>query len=128
MKKEFCTYEQSLALKELGFDNNELKYQYINKELKDNIFIPQIKPNGMEVIAAPLIQQALRFFREKYKFTHEIKRIDNINDNGHKFIESYYCRVENFDFGFDIGEYNTYEEAEQACLDKLIELAKDIKS
>ena len=121
MEKEFLNYKQSIALKELGFDESCLAVYNCYNELNitQNIF------NGETY--APLIQQAFRFFREKYKFTHEIKRIDNINDNGHKFIESYYCRVENFDFGFDIGEYNTYEEAEQACLEKLIELAKQTK-
>lgn len=126
MKKEFCTYEQSISLKELGFDESTLGY-YLDNELKETLsvdieFIKTVNFDS-EAISAPLIQQAFRFFREKYKFTYEIKRIDNLNDNEHKFIESYYCRVENFDFGFDIGEYNTYEEAEQACLEKLIELA-----
>ena len=121
MEKEFCTYEQSVALKELGFDNNELKYQYINKELKDNIFIPQIKPNGMEVIAAPLIQQAFRFFREKYELSYSIIH----KQSGQRFesvVYSLYDPTMNH-----IDGVKTYEEAEQACLDKLIQLAKENK-
>jgi len=133
MKQEFCTYEQSVALRELGFDeicigyfDNEDSLQMVKQNGKYNELVA-IKNSFDSALSAPIIQQAFRFFRGKYKFTHEIKRIDNINDNEHKFIESYYCRVENFDFGFDIGEYNTYKESEQACLDKLIELAKESK-
>jgi len=119
MKNEFCTYEQSLALKELGFDNNELKYQYINKELKDNIFIPQIKPNGMEVISAPLIQQAFRFFREKYGLVHEV----HYYKSGELFEALVFSKSE--DYLKHLSNHTTYEEAEQSCLNKLIELAKD---
>ena len=123
MEKEFVTYEQALALKELGFDEKcitEIKYKKICEE--------QSKPNGCQLhnlhcnypdctidrtktpIGMPIKQQAFKFFREKgYDVTiqHNKKYVAIVNSS-----------VKNF----SIDEYNTYEEAEDACIDKLIQL------
>jgi nicotinamide mononucleotide (NMN) deamidase PncC len=120
MKNEFCTYEQSLALKELGFDESTLGY-YLDNELKEtlSVDIEYIKTVNFdsEVISAPLIQQAFRFFREKYGLICQVT-YDNFNGTFGYQIDG------NSKHYFDEG-FITYEEAEQACLDKLIELAKD---
>jgi hypothetical protein len=58
----------------------------------------------------PIKQQAFKFFREKgYDVTiqHNKKYVAIVNSS-----------VKNF----SIDEYNTYEEAEDACIDKLIQL------
>jgi len=67
---------------------------------------------------APLKQQAFRWFREKHSLQHEI-----INDLGNDLTSIVYVYSI---FAVDRSEeYNTYEEAEQACLDKLIEICKN---
>ena len=117
MNKEFCTYEQAVALKELGFDEPCLTYYHENQRLESEIvFIKGSKfwnlPNISE-IAAPLYQQAFRWFREKHNLcgaiTPQSYEIWGYPDGG--------CIIEQY-------PVNTYEEAEHACLDKLIEICK----
>jgi hypothetical protein len=135
MEKEFCPYEQSLALKELGFDESCFGY-YVNNELRGiNLGIEELggkepyyqrfgfhtisnhdidNPNKI-VVTAPLYQQAFTFFREKHSLQHEI-----VYDLSDDLINRVYVYTI---FGTDRSEeYKTYEEAELACLIKLIEM------
>jgi hypothetical protein len=114
MEKEFVTYEQALALKELGFNEECFGYYVITTLLitTDNVYDSKEIP----VIKAPLKQQVFRWFREKYKIRFIIQ--SSMSDLG-----------EYFKLIFPNGEtrsvaYPTYPEAENACIDKLIELAK----
>jgi hypothetical protein len=103
MNKEFIPYEEALALKELGFDKGSFAWYFEhNKEF--GITNKIIKCEGRD-ISAPLYQQAFRWFREKYGLHHNIS-----ND---KF--GYYTNE---------GKFDTYEQAELACLRKLIEIVK----
>jgi hypothetical protein len=102
MKKEFIPYEQALALKELGFDEPCLSSFNENKT----------------ICLAPLYQQAFRWFREKHNICgYIIETTNKYNKLDGKFqygiSNSYY----------DV--YDTYEEAELACLNKLIEIVKN---
>jgi len=70
MEKEFIPYEQALALKELGFDEPCFAHRYSNRD-DDFHFLPNPLNNSQLIkenrgCAAPLYQQAFRFFREKY--------------------------------------------------------------
>ena len=104
MEKEFVPYELSGKLKSLGFDEPCMSVYY--GDVEDIQFTFNVREtqyyaqkgykNGVLV---PLYQQAFRWFREKYKLSH-IWIMDEILDTG------------NF----------TYEEAELACLEKLIEI------
>jgi len=115
MTREFITYEQALALKELGFDEPCLATYH--KELHTIIPI-YAKYTNQDVIKAPLYQQAFRWFREKHDLEHEIL-YDLGNDLTNKvYLYSIYVTDNRSE------EYKTYEEAESACLDKLIEIVK----
>jgi len=104
MNKEFITYEQALALKELGFDESCMASRDMN--------------NNKGLIQIPLYQQAFRWFREKYQLDSSIALVAN----GYGF---YIHKNRNYtNKGESYGMYITYEEAEQACLDKLIEICK----
>lgn len=70
-------------------------------------------------IAAPLYQQAFRWFREKYSIN---SWIINAEDNNNAFKS--FFRGNNIDEHL-VDFYNTYEEAELARLKKLIEIAKN---
>ena len=120
MNKEFTTYEQALALKELGF--NDKCFGYYRLDRKDNQFklIQSHCSDGFynfdELCLTPLYQQAFRWFREKYDLS---SWISGRNTMGFSYtIDS---SVGNF-------VYNTYEEAESACLDKLIEIVRHTQS
>jgi hypothetical protein len=119
MKTEFVPYEEALALKELGFD--EICFGYYTSPT--GLLLQQpTGGNGEFVYYAPLYQQAFRWFREK----HEI----------HSFID---CKWKNLGWEFQLVDlskmetissidrynYKTYEEAELACLRKLIEIVKE---
>ncbi len=123
MQKEFITYEQALELKELGFDEPCFGYYNITWSKQNELLFPQYAGelenwNEMtHLCSAPLYQQAFRWFREK----HEVKVISIGGDKNKKF--SYLLHLK--DNSQVVGEKcNTYEEAELACLKKLIELAK----
>ena len=103
MKKEFIPYEQALALKELGFDEPCMSSRDMN--------------NGEGLIQLPLYQQAFRFFREKYQLHSTITSISQ---------ESWQWHIQKP--GQQLGklydeDFYTYEEAELACLEKLIQMA-----
>ena len=126
MNKEFVPYEQALALKELGFV--EPCVYYVDKDNNSYIYNFQTHPDefiegcGVNVIPTPTFSQAFRWFREKYDL-----RIWIESNRGVLFYE-YIIATTNPSFinrQFTNNEvFNTYEEAEQACLDKLIELVK----
>ena len=119
MNKEFCNYTQALALKELGFDEECLKLWE-----KTMLFTTLVNPEEFKRVVserytlAPLYQQAFSFFREKHKLHSTITSISQESWQWHitKPGESL-GKLYNEDF-------YTYEEAEQACLDKLIEITK----
>jgi len=144
MNKEFVTYEQALALKELGFDEPCLGF-YVDKKFSDNIILEPVTQKYNEgfnyhqnssgsLISAPLYQQAFKFFREKHglyiHFAPEFY-MTGINFNWQilwylpkeKWTEYVVCNGTML-FG-DNGEYPTQEDAENACLDELIEIVKN---
>ena len=126
MTKEFVTYEQALALKELGFDEPCLTYYHENQRLESEIvFIKGSKfwnlPD-ISKIAAPTFSQAFRWFREKHKLHSYIYSDYSWNISGGIWDLNGYKDLR---YDWDSEPYATYEEAESACLDKLIELIKN---
>jgi hypothetical protein len=124
MKTEFIPYEQALALKELGFDEPCLAF-YNGKFLDSTQynFDTRLTKDIGQCISAPTFSQAFRWFREKY----------DIDGLLHKTVEgSYYfwiteCEYENYNhykYYNQMVYFNTYEEAELACLIKLIKIVK----
>lgn len=132
MDKEFCTYEQALSLKELGFNEPCLKMtmsdiDIINAERTDEGDYPKNSDLFSGWVAIPTYSAAFRWFREKHQLHISI-------DAG---ISGYYGHLKINPIGtlssqvkqewINTEEYpfKTYEEAEQACLDKLIEICKN---
>lgn len=76
MKRQFLTYEISLKLKELGFDEPCLMYYYKDDENKlhsnistSSLYGAMISEEGLNTerqIKAPLRQQTIDWFREKH--------------------------------------------------------------
>jgi len=114
MTKEFCTYEQALALKELGFDKPCLG-NFADDE-NHTLFTNGNRPGKTN---APTYSQAFRWFREKYDI-HSY--IEVFSDDTFDYI-TVSDDFEEKDYGD--GPFKTYEEAESACLDKLIEICKN---
>ncbi len=127
MENEYVPYDVALAMKELGFDESCLGFYYtVDKEFGrtsaeyKNSYFQRVKilAPEEECISAPLYQQAFRWFREKYYLYHSIDPLGFNMCLGKvgKLGELLSCNVPN---------YGTYEEAELACLRKLIEIVKN---
>ena len=129
MNKEFIPYEQALELKELGFDSVCFGFYNPRHEIGDLRANPLYEHSGGcfdnynrtdYLVSAPLYQQAFRWFRENYGIMYTV---DN-NIVGNTFHGSY-TKI-NSDYESDYtDDFATYEEAELACLKKLIEIVKN---
>ena len=122
MKKEFLQYELEVKLVELGF--NEKTFDVHS----------DIVTSGFKVVKKPtpriLFQQAFRFCREQllldsciipYWFIdgeYKVKKYTYSIEPSNRFDEYFDC---------DSGEYDTYKDAEIACLVKLIEICRKLK-
>jgi hypothetical protein len=122
MNKEFIPYYQALALKELGFDEPCLGVYYESKT-----FYIYTKSKGVKnsdktsqswVFTAPLYQQAFRWFREN----HNLSGFTLPWGEGLFDYRIYSTKEGEHLFGSP--EYSSTEEAELACLKKLIEIVK----
>jgi hypothetical protein len=113
MEKEFVDYETTLELKELGFDEPCFGHYIELKNPQEGLLQIGLSDNFLQ---APTYSQAFRFFREKYDmFSHLDKNAYS------KYYYDIHNRGEIF---FDEEYFNTPEEAEIACLTKLIEIVK----
>jgi hypothetical protein len=103
MKNEFIPYEQALALKELGFDEPCFGTALdIDITLKSDIKMP-------------LYEQAFRWFRERHGLSIWVY---------HTHMDRYFYTILQYGRIVKANEsVTTYEEAELACLKKLIELS-----
>lgn len=132
--KDFIPYNEALALKELGFDNINCLGVYFGNFTEDERSWDFGDADGFvlsdrgtqyyaqkgfrEGILAPLYSQVFRWFREE----HDLK--------GYPVYRSLSDDSEQWWDWLIIGEeivykkYNSYEEAELACLRKLIEIVK----
>ena len=129
MNKEFIPYEQALELKELGFnescffiysrDGNALN-RLDEPQNSQELYERTIQPNTY--VVAPLYQQAFRWFREKYNLASYIEAVKIAYEDGYL----YKPEIPKSDVFFE--KYiNSYEEAELACLKKLIEIVSSKK-
>ena len=132
MEKEFVPYELALRLKALGLDEpcviiyyNDGKNYVISETLMTNNEL-----STHDEITSPLYQQTFRWFREKYNLFGKVYIVnfgaDEYSFDIYDLYEEKY-KYENF-IGAGAsytGTFETYEEAELACLIKLIEIVKE---
>jgi hypothetical protein len=128
MEKEFVPYELALRMKKLGFvepclkayDKNGMLY---HSHKTDKLFTV-LNSNLSTQCSAPLYQQAFRWFREKYDlFGYSYP--NDYQTYGYRIVEV--KSPENKELIYDWGTNNTNEEAELACLEKLIEIIEGVK-
>ena len=142
MENDFVPYDRALRLKELGFDEPcfavfELivvgdtipKFRY-NWESEDKWFNHNKDKSEYKdhdwYWSAPLYQQAFRWFREKYNLIFQINYLFNGNYQVviHKNTHEYMNLIQSHPHSCvdEVPDNYSYEEAELACLDKLIEI------
>jgi hypothetical protein len=124
--KDFTLYPEALELKQLGFAEPCLaSYYHAGRRLD----ICEYINHGEYTVLAPTYSQAFRWFREKYDLVHYIDRNDDkmieyVKSKGVENLFKYRCGYSDGTF-HNIKGYHTYEEAELACLKKLIEIVKE---
>lgn len=126
MKNVFVTYEQALALKELGFDEPCIA-KFVKKQFSMNVAGNWYRHNSDEItkgwLSAPLIQDVKKWFLYNYGLEGNIK-----SWKSQKGIVWHYSINK-------VGEPSVYrstdcevltpEEAEDKLIDKLIETVKN---
>jgi hypothetical protein len=129
MNKEFIPYEQALALKELGFD--EPCFKGYTEEYKTLIAFSNTHTNTSvrntlptKPFTAPLYQQAFRWFREKHKLYHTINMFGDWDKPQYSYLVSGRT-MNNPAHMWHFEDKDSHEEAELACLIKLIEIVKN---
>jgi len=122
MEKEFVPYGLALELKQLGFDEPCLVGYSTSTEKLEYYSRPLVTKDSFTV-DAPTYSQAFRFFREKYELFHSTNyQDDNSGPGGFDYeILNKRGKSQGDD---EVPEFGTYEEAELACLQKLIEIVK----
>jgi hypothetical protein len=123
MEKEFVPYAPSLRLKALGFDEPCFGYYKYDELIIEGRY--KNSDHGFS-ISAPTFSQAFRWFREKHDLFSSEVYDRGLNNGKIPVIHSYSFRILNLnnfeDFYGKI--FNTYEEAELDCLEKLLEIVE----
>ena len=124
MEKEFVPYELAVKLKKLGFDEPCFKSYGTDGLLNEN--------DHEMYLSAPTFSQAFRWFREKYGLYSWVQLHNGyIDDSFYKKLPITWTIMEHESgkeyYERDIDHnylYHTHEEAELACLEKLIEIVE----
>lgn len=123
LEKEFVPYPEALELKQLGFDEPCFGRFDGRGKNKGKIWyeIPNTGQDSIPVgdVLAPTYSQCFRWFRKKYGLHSEIRYVDDVLTYSYLItkIKTNTELEEKFRF--------TYEEAELACLRKLISIIKN---
>lgn len=123
LEKEFVPYEFAVKLKDLGFDAKCLAFYTSNKMLHieyTKLISGWQNSDLHNAVIAPTFSQAFRWFREKQRIASEITCINSTRMDHFK----YNIHANNDDIKQKNG-FDSYEEAELACLEKLIEIVED---
>jgi hypothetical protein len=127
LQKDFLPFELSLKMKQLGFDKPCLA-KYITSDLvvkgcyKDSHIIHALFEEN-EIceahILVPTFSQAFRWFREKYDLKGHVEPVEYLDGTPDTYHWSIF---NNCNSGND---QLTHEEAELACLVKLIDIVEN---
>ena len=128
--KEFVPYTESLALKELRFD--EPCFAWYVSEKYGLEFGEVVKDELIrDAVLAPTFSQAFRWFREKYWYTAlilcdsfeivtQLSTSKTLDSKTGEYIANYSTQTYHKEVGL-----KSYDESELACLKKLIEISKN---
>ena len=132
-EKDIVSFNQALELCSIGYDEPTFcMYEIENRQLclchidEEGLYMPD------KDLHAPTKGQVFRWFRERYLLDGLILPQDQ---SALSPLPLYFTAVISYNDGIlkelfnttnkdDLLHYDTYEEAENACIDKLIEIAK----
>lgn len=124
--EDFVPYVESLELEKLDFDTELIFAKWIWDEgpelmIKGKKYMwteSEIKSGKIKHCKAPTFSQAFRWFREKHDMTF------NLTSSTYYYPSISFVKVDG-NPQIELGEFNSYKEAELACLRKLIQIVKD---
>ena len=138
LQKEFIPYDRALRLKALGF--NEPCFGYYNNNNEFTFFADVKSCNTNTEFGffptVPTFSQAFRWFRDKHNIHAEITWSPSYEYDPGEWSDAIYeitfvdvsytkeWKAESPDMQRSKGKQLTYEEAELACLDKLLEIVE----
>jgi hypothetical protein len=124
MKNEFLPYDRALKLNQLGFDEPCFAW-FVSREYGLQLGTVVKSDLFRDGILAPTFSQAFRWFREEYN-RHSF--IELIVEDKIRFDYVLYVDKDEADcIDYGDGPFETYEDAELALLDKLIEIVEGIE-
>ena len=125
LQKEFVPYELALRMKQLGFDWPCYAYIYTGDTGNNYDHYLEVKPSDAKdwneddlCVSVPLFQQAFRWFRDEHGMSGSIQ----IEHDAYQW--SIFEEGETSGLASDNWDGTDYEEAELACLEKLIEIVE----
>ena len=134
MDEQFIPFKQALELKELGFNEPCMAYyNSIEPLFFEDMYRNNTNKDSRNIIydndcTAPLWQQTFDWFRIKHKLLSYIDTLEYDKwcfHYGNNLPSKQSLKV--VEPGkFDVEDYDTYEEARQACLEKLIEIVLNL--
>ena len=117
MEKEFVPYDRALRMKALGFDEPCFGYYVLETNGDYKLYDKCEVKTYFTYILAPTFSQAFRWFREKYDMAHQVTYA-GAKGRYNAFTDDWV-----YDSNGELKEFS-YEEAELACLDKLLEIVE----
>jgi hypothetical protein len=130
MQEHFVTYNQALALKELGFDEPCFAYFKDEEFQYPNLYEPfKNSEQKSWFVTAPLKQQVFKWFRDEHYLYHMIHHFEHKKGTSEEFLSEISGKLllGNDDVS-KFSNHNTYGEAESECIDRLISIIKEKKS
>lgn len=126
--KDFVPYQPSLDMKELGFDEPCFGYWNIDPSLSKPYLNPRCEPFKHEwCLLAPTFSQAFRWLLKHHNLYGVIIPTETMNWT-FKTMTVVEGIVEVPPYKHvDSNDYGTPEEAELECLNKLIEICRELK-
>lgn len=131
IESNFVPYQIAVDMKSIEFD--EPCFGYYQQEWHDDgitqleaslqMIVSKQHQHAFQLCSAPTYSAAFRWFREKYNHVGFIQIVEPEYGGEYGYVIYYnpnHLSVHHWNKGF-----KTYEEAEQACLDKLIEIIKE---
>jgi hypothetical protein len=134
MNKQFVTFEIAKKLKELGF-NKKCIYLFNSTDDIPQPYISEpacwidwntlyVKDSNKHLLSAPLWQQVIDWFREKYNYNITYNVLEGYNG---KKITNYIFKGGNIQINFKIlSKKSDFFEARQQAILKTIEISKGV--
>lgn len=122
IESNFVSYQIAVDMKSIGFDEPCFGWFILEGDGAKSMFVPEKCPKqDIGLCLAPTYSQCFRWFREKHNLPNHIHTMWQHDWNDYSY--QWHITEDKKEWNC-IEHFKTYEEAELACLKKLIEITK----